>query len=123
MFGLAAQPLPRRAEGTYRDGAQWKPAASSGGGTTGDAWPEPKPLPLGLLPVAPLDSHIFLAASPLGSKTLPNGCSAADYVAVSAMTALGALIGRRVGIKPQVKTDWVEVPNIWGCLYRSAGNV
>src|SRR5262249_50222454 len=28
-----------------------------------------------------------------------------DYVAVTALVALGALIGRRVGIKPQQKTD------------------
>jgi putative DNA primase/helicase len=37
-----------------------------------------------------------------------------DYVAVTALTALGALIGRRVGIKPQQKTDWLEIPNVWG---------
>jgi Protein of unknown function (DUF3987) len=37
-----------------------------------------------------------------------------DYVAVTALVALGALIGRRVGIKPQQKTDWLEVPNVWG---------
>ncbi len=37
-----------------------------------------------------------------------------DYVAVTALVALGTLIGRRVGIKPQQKTDWLEVPNVWG---------
>jgi putative DNA primase/helicase len=37
-----------------------------------------------------------------------------DYVAVTALTALGAVIGRRIGIRPQAKTDWIEIPNIWG---------
>ncbi len=44
-----------------------------------------------------------------------------DYVAVTALTALGALIGRRIGIKPQQRTDWLEVPNIWGCFVGKPG--
>jgi hypothetical protein len=44
-----------------------------------------------------------------------------DYVAVTALTALGALIGRRIGIKPQQKTDWLEVPNVWGCFVGKPG--
>jgi Protein of unknown function (DUF3987) len=44
-----------------------------------------------------------------------------DYVAVTALTALGALIGRRIGIKPQQKTDWLEVPNVWGCFIGKPG--
>ena len=35
-------------------------------------------------------------------------------MAVTALTALGAVIGRRIGIRPQAKTDWIEIPNIWG---------
>ena len=94
---------------------EWKPAASSGGGTTGDTWPEPKPLPVGLLPVAPFDfAYLPRSIAPWVEDIAERMQCPPDYVAVSAMTALGALIGRRVGIKPQVKTDWVEVPNIWG---------
>jgi hypothetical protein len=44
-----------------------------------------------------------------------------DYVAVSAIVALGAVIGRRVGIKPQFKTDWVEIPNVWGAFIGRPG--
>src|SRR5262245_31405684 len=44
-----------------------------------------------------------------------------DYVAVAALTSLGAVIGRRIGIKPQAKTDWVEVPNLWGCFIGRPG--
>jgi Protein of unknown function (DUF3987) len=44
-----------------------------------------------------------------------------DYVAVTGFTSLGALIGRRIGIKPQQKTDWLEVPNVWGCFVGKPG--
>src|SRR5262245_25517275 len=44
-----------------------------------------------------------------------------DYVAVAALVSLGAVIGRRIGIKPQAKTDWVEVPNLWGCFIGRPG--
>jgi hypothetical protein len=37
------------------------------------------------------------------------------------MVALGAAIGRRVGIKPQMNTDWFEVPNIWGATIGRPG--
>ncbi len=44
-----------------------------------------------------------------------------DYVAISALTALGSLIGRRVGIKPQALTDWIEFANLWGGFIGSPG--
>jgi hypothetical protein len=44
-----------------------------------------------------------------------------DYVAVTALTALGAVIGRRIGIKPQAKTDWIEIPNVWGAFIGRPG--
>src|SRR5262249_17431661 len=44
-----------------------------------------------------------------------------DYVAVAAITALGTLIGRRLGIRPQEKTDWLEIPNLWGMIIGRPG--
>ena len=44
-----------------------------------------------------------------------------DYVAVTALTELGSVIGRRIGIKPQAKTDWVEIPNVWGMFIGRPG--
>src|SRR5262249_37546052 len=44
-----------------------------------------------------------------------------DCVAVPAIAALGSLIGRRIGIKPQQKTDWLEVPNLWGVFIGPPG--
>jgi Protein of unknown function (DUF3987) len=44
-----------------------------------------------------------------------------DYVAVTALTALGSLIGRRISIKPQQRTDWIEIPNVWGAFVGKPG--
>ena len=37
------------------------------------------------------------------------------------MTALGAILGRKIAIKPQMKTDWIEIPNIWGAFIGPPG--
>jgi putative DNA primase/helicase len=96
-------------------------AAGTPGSRKGDEngkaknWPEPKLLPSGLPAVhkfsldfmpEPLVPWIDDVATRLQCPP--------DYVAITAIVALGSVIGRRVGIKPQVKTDWVEVPNLWG---------
>ena len=85
-------------------------------------WPEPKPLPNGLPKVDAFDSA-FLPdrLAPWVSDTSDRLQCPPDYVAVAALTALGSVIGRRVGIKPQTKTDWTEIPNLWGCLHRPTG--
>jgi hypothetical protein len=47
----------------------------------------------------------------------------ADLVAIPAMVAAGACIGRKVGIRPQRRTDWLEVANLWGCVVAPAGSL
>jgi putative DNA primase/helicase len=87
----------------------------SGAEQAGAPWREPKPLPDGLSPVESFDPSVLPESiAPWVSDISDRLQCPPDYVAVSVMTALGGLIGRRVGIKPQVKTDWVEVPNVWG---------
>jgi hypothetical protein len=41
--------------------------------------------------------------------------------AIAAITALGSVMGRRLGIRPQTKTDWLEIPNLWGMFIGSPG--
>jgi putative DNA primase/helicase len=79
------------------------------------SWHKPKPLPDELLPVEAFDIEFLPnALGPWVADIAERLQCPVDYVAVAAVTALGSLIGRRVGIKPQRKTDWVEVPNLWG---------
>ncbi|MBX9665916.1 DUF3987 domain-containing protein, partial [Novosphingobium sp.] len=44
-----------------------------------------------------------------------------EFVAVPAMIAAGAVIGRKVGIRPLQSDDWQEVPNLWGCIVGRPG--
>src|SRR5262245_83387 len=87
-----------------------------------DDWPEPKPLPSELAPVESFTSDFLPDALAPWVEDIANRlqCSP-DYVAVAALTSLGSLIGRRIGIKPQAKTDWVEIPNLWGCIIGRPG--
>jgi Protein of unknown function (DUF3987) len=85
-------------------------------------WPQPKPLPSKLAKVAQFDIE-FLPPSiaPWVADISERLQCPPDYVAVTALVALGALIGRRVAIKPQQKTDWNEIPNVWGAFIGKPG--
>ena len=92
------------------------------GHQTNEQWPQPKPLPVGLAPVEPFKSEFLPdALAPFVDDIANRLQCPLDYVAVTALTALGAVIGRRIGIKPQVKTDWIEIPNIWGAFIGRPG--
>lgn len=39
-----------------------------------------------------------------------------EFIAVPTLTALGALIGRSVGIYPKQRDNWLVVPNVWGAI-------
>jgi hypothetical protein len=102
----------RKGGGSGRDGGG---NGRDGGQQTNEQWPQPKPLPAGLAPVEPFSSEFLPDALAPWVDDITNRLQCPpDYVAITAIVALGSVIGRRVGIKPQVKTDWVEVPNIWG---------
>jgi Protein of unknown function (DUF3987) len=85
-------------------------------------WGKPKPLPNGLLPVDFLDIEVLPESLKAWVGDIADRLQCPpDYVAVTALTALGSLIGRRIGIKPQSKTDWIEVPNLWGMFIGRPG--
>ena len=80
-------------------------------------WPDPDPLPSGLAPVAAFDGELlpeslrgFVADIAERMQCPP------DFPAVAVMVSLGALIGRRCGIHPKRKDDWLVVPNLWGAI-------
>ena len=92
------------------------------GKQTHEQWPQPKPLPAGLVPVEPFKSEFLPDALAPWVDDIANRLQCPlDYVAITALTALGAVIGRRIGIKPQVKTDWIEIPNLWGAFIGRPG--
>ena len=44
-----------------------------------------------------------------------------DYIAATVMATLGAVIGRKIGIRPQARTDWTVTANQWALLVGRPG--
>jgi hypothetical protein len=44
-----------------------------------------------------------------------------DFVGIPAMVAAGSLVGSMIGIRPEARTDWTEVGNLWGCIVGPPG--
>ena len=85
-------------------------------------WPMPLPIPCELALVDGLELEFLPArlAPWIDDIAIRLQCPP-DYPAIAAITALGALLGRRIGIKPQMKTDWIEIPNLWGAFIGPPG--
>ncbi len=79
-----------------------------------EPWPAPQPLPTGLPPV-PTFKIEWLPLSLRGwiADITNRMQSPVDYCATVAMTVAGALIGRKVAIRPKRQDDWQVVPNLW----------
>ena len=80
-------------------------------------WPQPAPLPSGLAPVKAFDLD-FLPASvaPWVADISERMQCPPDFVAIPAIVALGSALGRKIGVRPQRRTDWIEVPSRLPCL-------
>jgi putative DNA primase/helicase len=103
-----------------RDGAF--PAPKTGAAGNREAWPEPGPLPDGLEPVAPFDFDLIPEKLRPWAEDIANTMqSPADFVGVGIMTGLGAVIGRKAGIRPQEHTGWTETANQWGLVIGRPG--
>jgi putative DNA primase/helicase len=82
------------------------------------AWIDPQPINTELLRVEPFD--IKLVPAPFRDWVLD--CShrmdnaPPDFLAVSLMVALSAIIGDKITIKPKQEDDWAVTPNLWGAL-------
>lgn len=89
-----------------------------------DSWPDPLPLNDELLPVLPLLPDMLpRQLAPWVQDIAERMNCPIDLVAIPVMIAAGSLIGRRVGIRPQQLTDWLEVGNLWGAVVASPGHL
>jgi Protein of unknown function (DUF3987) len=83
------------------------------------AWPE-KPVALDIQLPAVEELRESMIPSPLSkwvfdvAERMDN--AAPDFVAAAAVVQAGALLGRKVGIRPKRHDDWVVIPNLWGGL-------
>ena len=88
----------------------------------GVGWSEPAPLPGGLAKVEPFD-EVLLPESvrPCILDIAERLQCPADFPAVAGMIVLAGVVGRKIGIRPQRRTDWQVVPNLWGAVIGRPG--
>jgi hypothetical protein len=68
-------------------------------------WPQPKPLPSGLLPVAPFRGDFLpYTVAPWMEDISERMQRPPDFIGASAMVALGAVLGRKIGIGSRFPT-------------------
>jgi hypothetical protein len=85
-------------------------------------WPKPDTLPDTLLPVEPFDMALLPdALQPWVQDIVDRVQCPADFVGVTVMTALGTVIGRRVGVRPKRRDDWTEYANLWAAIVGRPG--
>jgi putative DNA primase/helicase len=83
---------------------------------------KPEPLPDELLPVAPFDFELMPESlRPWVMDICERMQCPPEFVAVPVIVSLGAVIGRKVGIRPQNKTDWTVTANQWGMIVGRPG--
>lgn len=89
-----------------------------------DVWPQPIALHDELPAVLPFNPDLLPSQLRGWVQDISDRMNCpADLVAIPAMVAAGACIGRKVGIRPQRRTDWLEVGNLWGCVVAPAGSL
>lgn len=87
-----------------------------------DSWPDPMPIPDALPAVKPFDYALLPdSLRPWIEDIAERVQCPADFPAVGAMISLAAVVGRKVGIRPKRRDDWLEVPNLWGAIVGRPG--
>jgi hypothetical protein len=89
---------------------------------TGDDWPDPLPLPDALPPVAAFAFALLPETlQPWARDICERVQCAPDFVGAAIMAALGSVVGRKIGIRPQARTDWTVTPNQWALIVGRPG--
>lgn len=84
----------------------------------------PIPLPDELAPVASFESDLLPETlRPWADDITERIQCSPDFVAVGIMTGLAAVLGRKIGIRPQERTDWTVIPNQWGLVVGRPGTL
>jgi hypothetical protein len=87
---------------------------------TDTGWGEPGKITNTLTPVEPLSPVLIPEALRSWLLDVSHQMQTPpDFAAVSAITALGSIIGAGCAVKPKQNADWTVIPNLWGgCVGR-----
>jgi hypothetical protein len=93
----------------------WHPDAEPEEPTTANTWDELVPLPGNMPPVDAFDMEMMPAPLRGWIHDIAERMQVpVDFLAIGAIVEAAALIGRRIGIYPKRRSDWLVVPNLWG---------
>jgi putative DNA primase/helicase len=92
-------------------------------GATTVEWLAPEPVPNDLPPVPAFDAGHLLPAAfvPWAEDIAERAQCPVDFVAVAAVVAASAVLGRRLTLRPKQHDDWAVVPNLWGMVIGRPG--
>ncbi|MFA5905803.1 MAG: DUF3987 domain-containing protein, partial [Desulfobacula sp.] len=83
---------------------------------------KPEPLPDELLPVEPFNFALLPdSLRPWAQDICERIQCPPDFVGVGIMVSLATVLGRKIGIRPQARTDWTVTPNLWGLVVGRPG--
>jgi putative DNA primase/helicase len=97
--------------------------ASASATRPAEAWPAPEPVPDDLPAVPAFDAARLLprAFAPWVEDIAERAQCPPDFVAVAAVVATSAVVGRRLTLRPKRHDDWAVVPNLWGLVIGRPG--
>ncbi|MDA8190920.1 MAG: YfjI family protein [Gammaproteobacteria bacterium] len=85
-------------------------------------WPEPQPFPDNLAPVPRFEAALLPeSVHPWIADIAERVSCPPDFVAIPTMLALATALGRKVGVRPQTRTDWTVIANLWGLIVGRPG--
>ncbi len=80
-----------------------------------DEWPEPTPLAVTLKPVPVIDPALLPGSlAPWLVDVAERMQAPLEFGAVNAMVMLGAVLGRKLAIRPRRRDNWEVFANLWG---------
>jgi Protein of unknown function (DUF3987)/BT4734-like, N-terminal domain len=89
---------------------------------TSTQWQDPLPLPADMPAVPPFDfASLPHPLRPWIQDISERMQCPPDFAGVAAMVEIGSVIGRKLGIRPKRRDDWVEIPNLWGFVVGRPG--
>jgi Protein of unknown function (DUF3987) len=87
-------------------------------------WPSRGQLPLKSPAVPSLPAEMVPAALRTWlTDTALRASIPLEYVACPAVAALGAVVGRSIGVRPERYDNWLVVPNLWGAIIGPPGSM
>ena len=87
-------------------------------------WGQPRELEPVLRPVPVLRSELLpTPLQPWIEDSVERMSCPLEYMAVSALCALGTTIGRRVQVRPRQHDDWTVTANLWGAVIGDSGTM